>query len=92
MKEHEDRKYIKVGLTALAVIFISILLVVIFTNLPGFFAMLQALGAILEPLIFGVVIAFLLNPIVRFFDTRLIPLLEKARDGIAGKTGTVIHQ
>ena len=77
MKEHEDRKYIKVGLTALAVIFISILLVVIFTNLPGFFAMLQALGAILEPLIFGVVIAFLLNPIVRFFDTRLIPLLEK---------------
>ena len=43
MKEHEDRKYIKVGLTALAVIFISILLVVIFTNLPGFFAMLQAL-------------------------------------------------
>ena len=77
LKEHEDRKYIKVGLTALAVIFISILLVVIFTNLPGFFAMLQALGAILEPLIFGVVIAFLLNPIVRFFDTRLIPLLEK---------------
>ncbi len=77
MKEHEDRKYIKVGLTALAVIFISILLVVIFTNLPGFFAMLQALGAILEPLIFGVVIAFLLNPIVKFFDTRLVPLLEK---------------
>ena len=48
MKEHEDRKYIKVGLTALAVIFISILLVVIFTNLPGFFAMLQALGCPVE--------------------------------------------
>ena len=37
MNEHRDKPYIKWGLTALVVIFISILLVVIFTNLPGFF-------------------------------------------------------
>ena len=77
MNEHRDKPYVKWGLTALAVIFISILLVVIFTNLPGFFGMLTALEAILEPLIFGVVIAFLLNPIVRFVDGRLLPLLEQ---------------
>ena len=77
MNEHRDKPYVKWGLTALAVIFISILLVVIFTNLPGFFGMLTALEAILEPLIFGVVIAFLLNPIVRFVDSRLLPLLEQ---------------
>ena len=40
MNEHRDKPYVKWGLTALAVIFISILLVVIFTNLPGFFGML----------------------------------------------------
>ncbi len=33
------------------------------------------LEAILEPLILGAVFAFLLNPIVRFVDTRLGPLL-----------------
>ena len=77
MNEHRDKPYVKWGLTALVVIFVSILLVVIFTDLPGFFGVLTALEMILEPLIFGVVIAFLLNPIVKFFDTRLVPLLEK---------------
>ena len=58
-------------------IFISILLVVIFTNLPGFFALLTSIGKILSPLITGVVIAFLLNPLVNFVDCRLGPILEK---------------
>ena len=42
MHEQHDRRYFKWGLTALTVIFISILLVVIFTNLPGFFSLLGA--------------------------------------------------
>ena len=37
MNEHRDKPYVKWGLTALVVIFVSILLVVIFTDLPGFF-------------------------------------------------------
>ena len=75
VRDNGDRRYLKWGLTALIVIFISILLVVIFTDLPGFFAMLSKFGAILSPLITGAVIAFLLNPIVRFIETRLKPLL-----------------
>ena len=77
MDEKRDRVYVKWGLTALAVICISVVLVVIFTDLPGFFGVLTALEMILEPLIFGVVIAFLLNPIVRFVDSRLLPLLTQ---------------
>ena len=77
MHEQHDRRYFKWGLTALVVIFISILLVVIFTNLPGFFSLLSAVGKILSPLVSGIVIAFLLNPIVNFVDLRLRPLLEK---------------
>lgn len=77
MHEHRDKPYFKWGLTALVVIFISILLVVIFTNLPGFFAVLKSVGTILEPLFIGVIIAFLLNPIVRFVDCRLNPLLAR---------------
>ena len=77
MEQRNNRSYVKWGLTALGVIFISILLVVIFTDLPGFFSVIKGLQAILEPIVFGVVIAFLLNPIVRFFDGRLIPLLRR---------------
>ena len=77
MKHDADRHYFKWGLTALIVIFISILLVVIFTNLPGFFALLRSIGRILSPLISGVVIAFLLNPLVVFVDNRLAPILER---------------
>ena len=77
MERDSNRRYFKWGLTALVVIFISILLVVIFTNLPGFFALLTSIGKILSPLISGVVIAFLLNPLVNFVDCRLGPLLQK---------------
>ena len=77
MERDSNKRYFKWGLTALVVIFISILLVVIFTNLPGFFALLTSIGKILSPLISGVVIAFLLNPLVNFVDCRLEPLLQK---------------
>ncbi len=77
MERDSNRRYFKWGLTALVVIFISILLVVIFTNLPGFFTVLASIGKILSPLITGVVIAFLLNPLVNFVDCRLRPLLQK---------------
>lgn len=77
MRHEHDRQYFKWGLTALTVIFISILLVVIFTNLPGFFALLQAIGKIISPLIYGIVIAFLLNPIMNFVNDRLRPILTR---------------
>ena len=77
MERDSNKRYFKWGLTALVVIFISILLVVIFTNLPGFFALIGSIGKILSPLISGVVIAFLLNPLVNFVDCRLGPLLQK---------------
>ena len=78
MRNDSDKRYVKWGLTALAVIFVSIVLVVIFIDLPGFFAMLRALGAILAPLATGAIFAFLLNPLVRFVDSRLEPLLLRA--------------
>ena len=77
MKERRDSTYFKWGVTALAVIFISILLVVIFTDLPGFFKLVTNILNILSPLISGAVIAFLLNPLVRLVDRWLAPKLTK---------------
>ena len=92
MREEHDRRYFKWGLTALIVIFISILLVVIFTNLPGFFSLLGAIGKILSPLVSGIVIAFLLNPIVNFVDLRLRPILKKRgmKEGKADKLSRAV--
>ena len=78
-RQYRDKPYFRWGITALVVIIISILLVVIFTDIPGFFSMLNGFGAILSPLIYGVVFAFLLNPLVKFVDTRLAPALEKKK-------------
>lgn len=78
MGQNKNR-YIRWGATALLVIFISILLVVIFTNIPGFFDVLSSAGKILSPVFTGCVIAFLLNPIVRFVDGRLQPLLIRRK-------------
>ncbi len=77
MKERRDSTCFKWGVTALAVIFISILLVVVFTDLPGFFKLVTSILNILSPLISGAVIAFLLNPLVRLVDRRLAPKLTK---------------
>jgi len=79
MKPERDNRYVKWGLTAFLVIFASILLVVIFTNLPGFFNVMDSLGRILSPLIYGIVFAFLMNPLVRFAEKRLLPLLSKKK-------------
>lgn len=77
MKDKRKSPFFKWGATALLVIFISILLVVIFTNLPGFFSVVNGFFAILAPLLLGAVFAFLLNPIVRLVERLLKPLLLK---------------
>jgi predicted PurR-regulated permease PerM len=79
MKQEKDNKYVKWGVTAFLVIFASILLVVIFTNLPGFFSVLNSLGKVLSPLTYGIIFAFLMNPLVRFAEKRLLPILSKRK-------------
>ncbi|MCQ2419558.1 MAG: AI-2E family transporter [Clostridia bacterium] len=79
MDQKQDNRYVKWGLTALTVVFISILLVVIFTNLPGFFDVLKRAGKVLSPLMTGAVIAFLLNPLVNLVDGCLRSLLLKKK-------------
>lgn len=77
MHKNDDRKYFKWGVTALTVIFISIVLVVIFTDLPGFFKVVKDFFGILQPLLIGLVLAFLMNPLSKFVDVRLYPFLVR---------------
>ena len=77
VERKRNSKYFRWGLTLLSVVLASILFAVVFINLPGFFRALSALTAVLSPLLYGAVFAFLLNPIVVFVDKRLPRLLAK---------------
>jgi predicted PurR-regulated permease PerM len=79
MKPEKNNSYVKWGLTAFCVVAASVFLWVILRNLPGFFGVLQDLGKVLSPLIYGVVFAFLMNPLVNFADKRLAPLFRKQK-------------
>ena len=90
MKERRDSTYFKWGVTALAVIFISILLVVIFTDLPGFFKLVTNILSILSPLISGalsraisIVFALIFAALVIYaFFSILLPQLGESIQGI----------
>ena len=43
-RPYRDKPYLRWGITALVVIIICILLVVIFTDIPGFYSMLNGFG------------------------------------------------
>ena len=61
-------KYFRWGLTAFLVILASVIATVVLTNLPGFFAVISGLFAVLAPILVGVLFAFLLNPLVKLFE------------------------
>lgn len=76
-RSRPKRTYVKLALTAISVVFFGVLLYVIFSDLPGFFDVLDGLSDILSPLVLGCVLAFLLNPLVATLDRWLRPLLQK---------------
>ncbi len=79
MKKLKDdqKKYFYIGLT----IFVSLSLALIVSNLfPKFSVILDFLGSVvsaLTPVWIGLIIAYLMNPIVRFFETKVFLKLFK---------------
>lgn len=75
MKLHRNGKYFKWGLTAFLVIVASVLFWIVFSNLSGFYESFLDLTAILAPVIYGCLFAYLMNPVMvrmeRFMDRRL---------------------
>ena len=73
MKDRENAKYIKWGLTAAAVIGFGILFWVLVFDTRGLSSLVHVLTTILRPFIYGAVIAYLVTPLSR----RLSKWLEK---------------
>lgn len=75
-----DRKrYWKIGATLFGVVAASILFYVILTNFPGFVDVINRAIAVISPLLFGALFAFLMNPFVTLCDRLLIPFFEKRK-------------
>ena len=86
MKEKIDNKYFKWSLAAFSVIGASILLYFFFLRFDNFLGIFVRVFRILKPLIYGIVIAFILTQIFNFFDKKLTKLFtEKFKDAEKAK-------
>lgn len=77
MKYRWDKKYLYWGLTAFAVIVCSMLFffaLLRFDQISGFVGMLIG---ILKPILYGLVIAYLLEPVMSFLERHIYSFLQK---------------
>ena len=73
-----DKKYLYWGFTAFCVIAASVLFYLLITHFPDISGAMRKLGKILSPFIWGLVIAYLLSPLMQWMDRRLfLPLGRK---------------
>ena len=62
--KHKENIYFRWGLTAITVIVVSVLFAQVVTKLPAFLDFLKQFIGALAPVLYGLVIAYLLHPIV----------------------------
>ncbi len=73
----KNQVYFKLGLTLLCVVLASAVFMVILFNLTGFFKAVSAFFRIISPLLFGVLFAYLMNPIMQFVENGLMHLIQR---------------
>lgn len=76
----KDRIYIKLGLTLLSVVMASIVFQVVFSDLPAFFDVVNSFIAIISPILYGILFAYLMNPVMEFVKNLLIHLMERRKN------------
>lgn len=72
-------KYIALGVTLLLVGAISVIMVAIFTNLKGFFEIISTIFKAGSFLLYGVLFAYLMNPILKLVEKPLLKQLQKTK-------------
>ena len=71
------RPYLAIGATAVLVILICIIMFFVFLRFGELMAGIRALGRILQAILIGVVVAYVLNPVMMFFERRLQQAFRK---------------
>ncbi len=63
MKKEENKKYVKLGVTGVAVIVVSLICFFLLFRLPEIFGGFRAVLGILNPFMYGLIIAYILSPL-----------------------------
>lgn len=71
------RKYAGYGVTAFFVVAASVVLIFMFVRFEEFGSIMQSIGAALAPVIYGIILAYVMNPLLNFFERRLKNLFFK---------------
>lgn len=82
MKDSENKKYIKLGITGAAVLGIGILCAFLLYKLPVIFAQAQIIINILKPFLYGAVIAYLLTPLCNKLEKRFHKMAAKKSERV----------
>lgn len=77
MKFRWDKKYLYWGVTAFLVVVASTLFYYLLFHMPSWISGLSTIITIINPIIYGAVIAYFLNPLVKFFEKYVYMGLKK---------------
>ncbi len=72
MKFNIDKKYITIGIISFFVIAASICFYYLVFHSESFFEKINAVFVIASPVIYGIIVAYLLTPIVNYFEKKLL--------------------
>ena len=76
LKNKENEKYVKWGITGTVVVIIGLLCYFLFSAFKGFSDKLSSVFSILAPFIYGAAIAYLTAPLCRKIEQLLIKLFK----------------
>lgn len=79
MKLSDNKKYTTIAGYCILVFAVCLLLVIVLFRFSGLVAILDDIVAILGPVIWGIVLAYLLNPVMMFFEKNLKRVLERKK-------------
>ncbi|MEG0018208.1 MAG: AI-2E family transporter [Hydrogenoanaerobacterium sp.] len=79
MKFEWNKKYTTIALYAFFVVIACITFFSVMQNLSGFGSYASYVLALLKPFMYGFAIAYILNPVLKMFDTKLLPHFFKEK-------------
>lgn len=82
MKLSWNRKYTTIAVYVALVLLAASFIVFFFLNNNDFGRYVKKLFSAVSPLLYGVIIAYLLNPIVVLFDKKVFVFLDKKRENV----------
>lgn len=92
MKSRMNKKYIQIGIIAFLVIVCSILFFFVFFQMENFKSGIRSFVATLNPILYGLIIAYLLTPIVNFLERKVFyPIALNKHDSISYKKKKAIR-